>query len=112
MKLVRDRILNEPGSRVLPILALIFVLSISFHNHGIAQESGPGIEISDTGHDFHHSAEYCSACLLQGKVKLPDLGAGLDSPIPLIVSALKETEYSVPASFLRHDKPSRSPPAV
>ena len=112
MKFVRDRILNGPGSLMLPILALVFVLSISFHNHGIAQESGHVTQISDTGHDLHHSVEDCSACLLQGNVKLPDLGAGPDSPIPLVVSVLKETEDLVPPSFLKRDKPSRSPPIV
>lgn len=112
MKFVRHNILNGPGSLILPLLAFVFVLSISFHNHGIAQESGPVIEISDTGHDLHHSVEDCSACLLQGNVKLPDLGAGLDSPIPLIISVLEETEYLVPPSFLKQEKPSRSPPTV
>ena len=112
MKLVRDNIINGPGSLILPILALIFVLSVSFHNHGIAQESGHVVEISETEPDLHHSAEDCSACLLQGKVKPLDLGAGLDSLIPLIISALEETEYSVPPSFFKQDKPSRSPPVV
>ncbi len=112
MKIVRENITKGPLRLLLPILAVIFVISISSHNHAIGIDSGSIIEISDAAPDTHHSIEDCSACLLQGNVKLPDMGTVFNTPIPLIITSLEETEFLIPSSFLQLNKPSRSPPTV
>ena len=112
MKIVRENIMIGPSRLLLPMLAVIFVISISFHNHAIGMDSGSVIEISDAAPDTHHSVEDCSACLLQGNVKLPDIGSVFNAPIPLIITSLEENDFLIPSSFLQLNKPSRSPPVI
>ncbi len=112
MNTVRENIMKGPARLLLPMLAVIFVISISLHNHAIGIDSGSVIELSDAAPDTHHSVQDCSACLLQGNVKLPDMGAVFIAPIPLIITSLEETEFLIPSSFLQLNKPSRSPPTV
>lgn len=112
MKIFRENIFKVPSRILLPMLAVIFVISISFHNHSIGIDTGSVIEISAAAPDTHHSVEDCSACLLQGNVKLPDMGAVFNTPIPLIITSLEENDFLITSSFLQLNKPSRSPPTV
>ena len=112
MKLLREKILGGPGSFILPLLAAVLVVSISFHSHAPEEESGPQIRIADSGHGSSHPVNDCFTCLIQGNIKLPDIGPGLTTPIPIIISTLEEAQFLLPTSYLNTDKPSRSPPAV
>ena len=112
MKIVRENLMVGPSRLLLPVLAAVFVISISLHNHAIGIDAGSVVNISDAAPDTHHSVEDCSACLLQGSVKLPDMGSAYNAPIPLIITSLEETQFLIPSSFLQLNKPSRSPPVL
>jgi len=112
MKTIRENIVNGPSRILIPLLAVIFVISISFHNHASSISSGPVIEISDAAPDTLHSVQDCSACLLQGNVKLPVTGTEFDTPAPHIITPLEETDFLIPSSYLQLNKPSRSPPVT
>ncbi len=89
-------------------LALVFVLSLSVHNHGFAPDGGE--RITKSAEHSSHSIEQCSACRLHGNMELPErdaLPVLIDSPVLISFS----TDASlVPASFLTLYKPTRSPP--
>ena len=110
MNIIRETLLSGQLRMLVPILALIFVVSVSFHNHAIGLDSSTVIEVTDTHHDTLHSVEDCSACLLQGNLKLPDTEYAYSSPVPVVVSSLTEIELLLPESYLKLNKPSRSPP--
>jgi hypothetical protein len=90
------------------VLALVFVLSLSIHNHGFGPDGGERITKS-AGHPGH-SVEQCSACRLHGNLELPErdaLPVLIDSPV--LISFGTDTPL-VPASFLTLYKSTRSPP--
>lgn len=89
-------------------LALVFVLSLSVHNHGFAPDGGE--RITKSAEHSGHSIEQCSACRLHGNMELPErdaLPALIDSPV--LISFSTDVPL-VPASFLTLYKPTRSPP--
>lgn len=89
-------------------LALVFVLSLSVHNHGFAPDGDE--RITQPADHQGHSIEQCSACRLHGNMKLPErdaLPALIDSPE--LVSFNTDVPL-LPASFLTLYKPTRSPP--
>ena len=88
--------------------ALVFVLSLSVHNHGFGPDGGVRITKS-AGHPGH-SVEQCSACRLHGNLELPErdaLPVLVDSPV--LISFGTDVPL-VPASFLTLFKSTRSPP--
>jgi len=112
MKTAKESIMNWSSRILIPLLAVIFVISISFHNHAIGISPGSAIKISDSGPGTLHSVGNCSACLLQGNIKLQDTGTEFDTPVPLIITSLEEADVQIPSSFLQLNGPSRSPPVA
>lgn len=88
--------------------ALVFVLSLSVHNHGFGPETG--VRITKSAGHMGHSVEQCSACRLHGNLELPErenLPVLIDSPV--LISFSTDVPL-VPASFLTLYKSTRSPP--
>ena len=112
MKTLRELNKNGPSKLFLPLLAVIFVISLSLHNHAISIYSGSSIEISDSDWDSTHSLTDCSACLLQGSIKLRDTGTAFNLPGSGLITSLEEIDFSIPSSYLILNKPSRSPPVI
>lgn len=112
MNLLRNKLLNGHGSLALTLMAVIFVFSISFHCHDHEEGTGALALITDSDHDSEHSENDCFTCLIQANIKLPELGLGLGSPIPTVISALEESQNLPHTSYIKSDKPSRSPPAA
>lgn len=89
-------------------LALVFVLSLSVHNHGFAPDGGE--RVTKSAEHSGHSIEQCSACRLHGNMELlarDALPVLIDSPVLISFSTHAPL---VPASFLTLYKPTRSPP--
>ena len=109
MKIIRD-ILNRNISRYfIPALAVLFVFSLSFHNHGIGDSTDFAV---DSHTSASHSVEDCSACLLQGNLQVPEIdiffNANNIGQFILFISI----DFAVPHSFVDLNKPSRAPPTV
>ena len=88
--------------------ALVFVLSLSVHNHGFGPDSG--VHITKSVDHLEHSIEQCSPCMLHGNLDLPErdaLPVLIDSPV--LISFSTDVPL-VPASFLTLYKSTRSPP--
>ena len=110
MNYIRQSFLHTAGNLIIVFMVLIFLISISTHNHGIVYGSECEIKVSGSvPEDSHHHVD-CSACLIQGNVKLPSSGPAVSSPVPLFVNTLEKIDYSVPTYLLKLSKPSRSPP--
>jgi hypothetical protein len=109
MKLIRDLQNNELHRFFIPALAVLFVFSLSFHNHSISGSITDGVDSHSTA---GHSVEDCSACLLQGNLQVPEIeysfnGDKLGELIDFI-----DADFLIPSSFLNLEKPSRSPPII
>ena len=107
MKFIRSIQQKEHFRFLLPALAVIFVLALSFHNHSLAGSNSLGI---DSDNSVNHSTEKCSACLLQGNLQLPEAVHSTKSFNLGPVIAVVKTEYIVPRSFISSGRPSRAPP--
>jgi len=108
MRLIRD-IQNNGFSRFfIPALAVLFVFSLSFHNHSISGSITDGVDSHSTA---SHSVEDCSACLLQGNLQAPETGYSFNNNNNLSQTIdFISIDFLVPNSFLILDKPSRAPP--
>lgn len=95
-----------------PVISLLFIFSISAHNHKINLSHDAAVKISHTAPAAGHSVEGCSACLLHGNIKL----SSADTVVNIIDAGLYitfiEFEDLIHLSFSSFDKPSRAPPAV
>ena len=111
MSTFRDNMMKGPSRLLLPLLVAFFLVSLSFHNHALNLDSTPVIEISGAEPDIFHSIEDCYACL-QGNSELPHTEAKLSAPFPVNIKTLEENDFLIPSSFLKLNKPSRSPPAA
>jgi hypothetical protein len=92
------------------ILAALFVLTLSVHNHNFNFDHGE--QLSHSSEYSGHSTETCPACRLQGHIRLAHscaFSGYIDSGIPL---AFLTEENLIPVSFLKLQKPTRSPPAI
>ena len=109
MKLIRDIQKNEYSRYFIPALVVLFVFSLSFHNHAIGQK----VDISVDSHDYSsRSVDDCSACLLQGNLKAPESGFSLNNYyLGQIVSTIS-TELEVPNSNYYLVTHSRAPPTA
>ena len=109
MKLVREINKNRLSRFFIPALAVLFVFSLSFHNHSI---SGSITDNVDSRSTARHPVEDCSACLLQGNLQVPETGYSFDNNQLEQLLAFISLDFTVPTSYLNLDKPSRSPPTV
>jgi len=112
MKTVRN-IHGKPISKLFfSIISLLFIFSVSVHNHKINVSPDASAKVSHTAPAAGHSVEGCSACLLHGNIKL----SSADTVVNVIDAGLYitfvEFEDLIPLSFSSFDKPSRAPPAV
>ena len=93
-------------------LAILFVLSLSFHNHALnigmvdkkISQSQPA--------NPHISSEFCSGCRLNGKLKPQDLVTGLDHKLSEIVISFSDFNVLIPYLSLASKKSPRSPPVI
>ncbi|MEX0999891.1 MAG: hypothetical protein WD000_08035 [Thermodesulfobacteriota bacterium] len=109
MKLIRD-IQNTNISRFfIPALLVLFVFSLSFHNHGIGDSIDFGV---DSHASASHSVEDCSACLLQRNLQVPKTEIFFNaSKFGQLINCIS-IDFTVPHSFVDLNKPSRAPPIV
>jgi len=107
MNLIRD-IQNKEFSRFLiPALAVLFIFSLSIHNHGI----GESVNLSIDSHSSSsHSVEDCSACLLQGNLQVPETGFAFNTGSFGLLVAYICNDFTVPHTFVDLNRPSRAPP--
>lgn len=112
MNYIRQSFLLTTGNLIIVLMALIFLISISTHNHGIVDVSECEIKVSGSVPEDSHQHVDCSACLIQGNVKLPSSAPALSAPVPLFINTLDEIDYLVPTHLLKLNKPSRSPPSA
>ncbi|MGB2692757.1 MAG: hypothetical protein WBC96_09710, partial [Thermodesulfobacteriota bacterium] len=71
MKKIRDLQNNAFSRLFIPALAVLFVFSLTFHNHSFSSTTTDGL---DSHSSEKHSIEDCSACLLQGNLQPPETG--------------------------------------
>ena len=94
---------------MLPALAVLFVFSLSLHNHGIGEHSHDSFESQSHA---NHSLEDCSACLLQGSLQIPQAVNYFDNNNLGLIIATISIDFVVPYSSLNTDEPSRAPPTI
>jgi len=109
MKLFRKINKNSISKFCIPALAVLFVFSLSIHNHSKAGSSANNL---DTNPAQSHSVEDCSACLLQGNLQVPETEYSFDNNQLELLLAFISIDFTVPHSFLNLDEPSRSPPTL
>ena len=109
MRLLRKINKNRLSSFFIPALAVLFVFSLSFHNHTFASSITHNMDSQST---TGHSVEDCSACLLQGNLQVPEIEYSFNSDKLGELIAFIDTDFLIPSSFLNLEKPSRSPPIV
>lgn len=107
MKLIRKIQDNRISRLFIPALAVLFVFSLSFHNHALG-------ECTDTGYGSHssssHSVEDCSACLLQGKLEVPKVEFSINNNEICLHITYFIVDQIVPDTYGIIDQPSRAPP--
>lgn len=109
MKIIRD-IQNRNISRYfIPALAVLFIFSLSLHNHGIGDSTDFAV---DSHTSASHSVEDCSACLLQGNLQVPEIDISFNANNVGQLIAYISIDFTVPHSFVDLNKPSRAPPTV
>jgi len=109
MRLLREINKNRLSGFFIPALAVLFVFSLSFHNHAI---SGSPTHNLDSNSTAGHSVEDCSACLLQGNLQVPETGYSYNGNKLGELIAFVNLDFIIPSSLLDLDKPSRSPPII
>jgi len=109
MKLLREISKNRLSGFFIPALAVLFVFSLSFHNHAIFGSPTHNLDSNPTA---GHSVEDCSACLLQGNLQVPETGYLYNGNKLGELVAFVNLDFIIPSSFLNLDKPSRSPPTI
>lgn len=112
MKTVRNTHGKLISKFFFPVISLLFIFSVSAHNHKINLSPDASVTVSHTAPAAGHSVEDCSACLLHGNIKL----SYADTIVNIIDTELYityiEFEDLIPLSFSSFYKPSRAPPAV
>ena len=109
MKLIRNIQDNKISRLTMPLLAALFVFSLSFHNHAFGENTA----ISIDSHCTHsHSADDCSACLLQGNLQVPKIELYVDNNFLSIQVAYFNLDLVITDSLITLDHPSRAPPTV
>ena len=109
MKLIRKIQEHRISRFFIPALAVLFVFSLSFHNHEFGDHTCSSF---DSHTSSSHSAEDCSACLLQGNLQVPEIEYfNNDKDLGLYIT-YTSIDLVVPESFAVLDTPSRAPPSV
>ena len=109
MKLIRDIQHKEFSRFLIPALAVLFIFSLSIHNHGI----GKSVNLSVDSHSSSsHSVEDCSACLLQGNLQVPETGPSVNTENFGHIIVYISYDFTVSNTFVDLNKPSRAPPTV
>ncbi len=109
MRLIRNIQRNKLSRFFIPALAVLFVFSLSFHNHAFGEHDTHGL---DSHPSASHSIEDCSACLLQGNLQAPKIEYSFNNNNLSQSIIYISIDFIVPHSFLNLDKPSRAPPSV
>jgi hypothetical protein len=107
MNLFRDIQKNEVSRFLIPALAVLFIFSLSIHNHGIGEYANFSI---DSHSSSSHSVDDCSACLLQGNLQVPETGFAFNIGSFGLLTAYISNDFTVPHTFVDLNKPSRAPP--
>jgi hypothetical protein len=93
-------------------LAILFVLSLSFHNHAL-NIGMVDKKISQSRQvNLHISNEFCSGCRLNGKLKPQDLVTSLEHKLSEIVISFLDFNVLIPYLSLTSKKSPRSPPVI
>ena len=94
-------------------LVILFVLSLSLHNHAFYYGASLTKEVYQPESSYpRHSKDFCSACRLDGDIKPQDTVSNLDIGfLGTLVSCLS-SDILIPSSFLTQNKSSRSPPIM
>lgn len=109
MKIIRDIQKGDLSKFSIAALTILFVFSLSFHNHSFASHT----EFSIDAHTSSgHSVGDCSACLLQGNLQPPKTEHSFNNSYLGQFIATISIEFVVPSSFINLDRPSRAPPCV
>ncbi len=109
MNLFRDMQKKELSRFLIPALAVLFIFSLSIHNHGIGESANLSI---DSHSSSGHSVDDCSACLLQGNLQVPETGFAFNTAGFGLLTAYICKDFTVPHSFVDLNKPSRAPPIL
>ncbi len=112
MNSIREINKNSASRFLIPLLAVLFVFSVSAHNHKIGVSPASSAHVSGSVPSANHSVEDCPACLLHGNIKLPSADTVVNVIDVRLYIAYIEFEDLIPLSFSAFDKPSRAPPAV
>lgn len=112
MKTIREINKRATSRFFISFLALLFICSASIHTHKISVSPDSAVFISGSIPAGNHSAEGCSACLLHGNVKLS--GTGFVIELIDLGQSINFTDSGllIPDSYLKLNKPSRSPPTI
>ncbi len=93
-------------------LAILFVLSLSFHNHaltiGMVDKKISQAQLAN----LHMSSEFCSVCRLNGKFKPQDLVTSLEHKLSEIVISFLDFDVLIPYLSLASKRSPRSPPVI
>jgi len=109
MNLIRDIQKKDLSRFLIPALAVLFIFSLSIHNHGIGESANLSI---DSHSSSGHSVEDCSACLLQGNLQLPETGLEVNADNFGQLMAIVITDITFKHTFIDPNKPSRAPPII
>ena len=107
MKLIKDLKKRNISRLFYPALAVLFVFSLSFHNHAFGDHEGSGY---DSHHSCSHSAEDCSACMLHGKLEAPKVEFSSNNNKIALHITYFVVDQIVPNAYGIFDQPSRAPP--
>lgn len=94
-------------------LIILFLLSLSFHNHAFCFDTSSIKKVSQSESKYPgHSEQFCSACRLYGNVKLHNPIKNIDFGFFGIVIAFLKPDVLIPSSFLSLKNFPRSPPVI
>jgi hypothetical protein len=94
-------------------LVILFVLSLSLHNHAFCFDNSSVKKVSQSESAYPgHSEQSCSACRLNGNVKPHDKTNIINSHSLETLIGFLDLGVLIPSSFLVLKKSPRSPPTT
>lgn len=112
MKPVRKINKRAASKFFISLLALLFVFSVSVHTHKISVSPNSTVLVSAYIPAGNHSAADCSACLLHGNIRLSVTGFVIELIDLGQAISFIDAGILVADSYLKLNKPSRSPPII
>lgn len=97
---------------LMPLLGVLFVFSISIHNHRISISPDALVKVSGASQEAGHSVELCAACILHGHIKLASACPVFNPIDPGLSISYNQNEFLTAYSLFLNNKTSRSPPAA